>query len=371
MQASEGFSDACCFVRPAAADDEVSEGMRVLRLHKPYDLQFHDEPIPDLAPDEVLIRVGSVGICASDVHYYREGRIGDQVVQKPIVLGHEFSGVVAAVGSGVKTLQEGARVAVEPSRPCKQCDVCREGLTNICPNVQFFGTPPIDGSLREYLAWPAELCIQVSHTVSLDEAAMIEPLAVGLYAVDLAEMAGGETVAVLGVGAIGLSVLQAARVAGAAKIIVSEPIKERRELALNLGADVVIDPSTGDSTSQILEMTGRGVEIAFECAGMPDAVAQTAEIVRPKGRVVVVGIPEEDVYSFRASPCRRKELEIQMVRRSKNTAERGVEMVERGLVDVKSYVTHRFPFEKAGEAIELAWRKSDGVLRAVVNVSED
>lgn len=345
--------------------------MKVLRLHKPYDLQFHDEPVPDFGPDEVLIKVGSVGICASDVHYYREGRIGDQVVEKPIVLGHEFSGVVAAVGNGVSTLQEGARVAVEPSRPCRKCELCREGLTNICPNVQFFGTPPVDGALREYLAWPAELCIQVSHTVSLDEAAMIEPLAVGLYAVDLAEMAGGETVAVLGAGAIGLSVLQAARIVGAARIIVSDPIKERRDLALKLGADIAVDPTRADSTAEIVSQTGMGVEVAFECAGMPDAVAQTAEIVRPKGRVVIVGIPEEDAYTFRASACRRKELSIQMVRRSRNTAERGVEMLERGLVDVRSYVTHHFPLERAGEAIELAWKKSDGVVRAVVRVSEE
>lgn len=345
--------------------------MKVLRLHKPYDLRFHEEPVPDVGPDEVLIKVGSVGICASDVHYYREGRIGDQVVEKPIVLGHEFSGVVAAVGSNVTTLQEGARVAVEPSRPCKKCEMCAEGLTNICPNVQFFGTPPIDGSLREYLAWPAELCIQVSHTVSLDEAAMIEPLAVGLYAVDLAEMAGGETVAVLGAGAIGLSVLQAARVVGVSKIIVSEPIRERRELALRLGADIVVDPGRGNSTSEIVGHAGLGVDVAFECAGMPDAVAQTAEIVRPKGRIVIVGIPEEDAYCFRASPCRRKELNIQMVRRSKNTGERGVEMLERGLVDVKSYVTHRFTLEQAAEAIELAWKKTDGVLRAVVQVGAE
>lgn len=344
--------------------------MKSLRLHKPFDLQFHDEPIPDVGPDDVLIKVGSVGICASDVHYYKEGRIGDQVVTSPIILGHEFSGVVERVGSNVKTLTEGARVAVDPAQPCKQCEICKEGYPNLCPQVKFFGTPPIDGALREYLAWPAELCVQVSEEVSLDEAAMIEPLAVGVFAVDLAEMAGRETVAILGVGAIGLSVLQAAKIVGAGRIIVSEPIAERRDLAKKLGADIVIDPAAVDSTAAIKQETGAGVEVVFECAGMPDAVWQTASVVRPKGRIVIVGIPEGDNYTFDASLCRRKELNVQFVRRSRDTTERSVEMVERGMVDVKSYVTHRFPLDRAGDAIKLAGEKTDGVLRAVVQVGD-
>jgi len=344
--------------------------MRVLRLHKPFDLRYHDEPVPDIGPDEVLVKVGSVGVCASDVHYYREGKIGDQVVEKPIVLGHEFSGVIAKIGSDVKTLVEGARVAVEPSKACKQCELCKEGYANICPNVQFFGTPPIDGAFREYVAWPAELCIQIKDDVSLDEAAMIEPLAVGVYAVDLAEMAGRETVAILGVGAIGLSVLQAAKIVGAGKIIVSDPIAERRQLALKLGADIAIDPSATDLPDAVMRETGLGVEVVFECAGMPEAIWQTAQVVRPKGRVVVVGIPEEDQYCFGASKCRRKELNLQFVRRSRDTAERSVEMVERKLVDVASYATHRFPFDGAEDALKLAAEKIDGVVRAVIRVSD-
>lgn len=345
--------------------------MQVLRLHKPFDLRFHDEPAPVAGPDEVLLRVGSVGICASDIHYYREGRIGDQVVEKPLVLGHEFSGTVVEVGSRVRTFQPGAKVAVEPGKACGECGPCRDGYTNLCRNIVFFGTPPVDGSLREYLTWPAALCVQVSESTSHDEAAMVEPLAVGVYAVDLAEMAGGEQVVILGVGAIGLSVLQAARVVGAGKIVVSDPIAERRELALKLGADVAIDPAQGDSTNAMIEETSGGAEIAFECAGMPDAVWQSVEVLRPKGRVVVVGIPEEDSYRFPGSLCRRREVNIQLVRRSRDAAERSVEMVERGLVNVSSYATHCFPFCRAQEAFELAWRKADGVIRAVIRVSED
>ena len=345
--------------------------MKVLRLHKPFDMQFHDEPIPEIGPDEVLIKVASVGVCASDVHYYREGRIGDQIVKAPLVLGHEFSGTVVKVGENVTTLAEGARVAIEPGKPCMQCDVCKEGYTNLCPNVIFFGTPPVDGCLREYVAWSAELCIEVSHRVSMNEAAMVEPLAVGVYAVDLAEMAGGENIAILGAGAIGLSVMQAARVAGAGKLIVTDPIPERRELAKKLGADLVIDPANTDSTSQIVKETGGGAEVVFECAGMPDAIFQTSAIVRPRGRIVVVGIPEEDQYVFPGSLSRKREANIQFVRRSRDVGERSLEMVERNLIDVASFATHKFAFENAEDAYKLAMNKTNGVIRAVIQVSTE
>ncbi len=342
--------------------------MKVLRLHQPFDMRFSDEPVPDVGPDEVLIKVASVGVCASDVHYWREGRIGDQVVEKPLVLGHEFSGTVAKVGSAVTTLKEGTRVAVEPGKHCKQCRCCRDGYINLCQNIIFFGTPPVDGSLREYLAWPAELCLPVSDKVTLDEAAMIEPFAVGVYAVELAQMRGGESVAVLGAGAIGLSVMQAARVAGARKIIVTDFIAERRQLAARLGADVVLE--AGESaTERILSETGGGADLVFECAGMPDAVWQTTEVVRPKAKIVIVGIPEEDNYSFSGSLSRRREVNVQFVRRSKNTAEKSIRMLEKGDVDVKSYATHIFPFDRAEDAFKLAREKTDGVVRAVIRVS--
>ena len=341
--------------------------MKVLRLHKPFDLRLHDEPIPEVGQDEVLVKVASVGVCASDVHYYREGRIGDQVVEKPLILGHEFSATVVGVGRNVKTLTEGDRVAVEPGKHCKRCAPCRQGYINLCPNIIFFGTPPVDGSLREYLAWPAELCVRVSDSVSFDEAAMIEPLAVGVYSAELAEMAGGETVAVLGAGAIGLSALQAARAAGASKVVVTEPIPERRKLAAKLGADVVLDPAA-DSTSAIIEQTRGGADVVFECAGMPDAVWQTVEVARPRGRVVIVGIPEEDQYCFPAGLARHREVSVQFVRRSRNAAEKSVEMVENKLVDVASYATHRFPFERSEDALKLAADKTDGVLRAVIHL---
>ncbi len=345
--------------------------MKVLRLHQPFDLRFHEEAIPETGPDDVLVKIRSVGICASDIHYYSEGKIGDQVPEKPIVLGHEFSATVVKVGDRVRSLVEGARVAVEPSRPCRECPMCRLGNINVCPDVKFFGTPPTDGCLREYLAWPAELCLPVSESVSVDEAAMIEPLAVGVYAVDLAEIAGRETIAVLGAGAIGLSVIQAARIAGVGKIIVSEPIAERRELAGKFGADVLIDPNALDSTAAICEHSDGGAEIVFECAGTSVAISQTPRVAAIKGRIIIVGIPSARDYTFDASLSRRRGLNVQFVRRSKNTAERCIELVERKMVQVAPYATHFFPFDRSEDAFKLAMAKTNGVVRAIVRVSEE
>lgn len=343
--------------------------MKTVRLHAPYDLRMLDEPTPAVGPGDVLIRIKSVGVCASDLHYYSEGRIGTAVVEAPIILGHEPSGVIEAVGSAVTNLKPGDRVAVEPTKPCRQCEFCRSGHTNVCPNVEFFGTPPIDGCFRELVAWPSPLAIPIPDNVSFDEAAMIEPLAVGVHAAKLAELKGGESVAVLGAGAIGLSALQAAKVRGASRVIVSEPIAERRQIALKLGADAVIDTSAGGVTEQaIAANNGNEPDVVFECAGMPDAFVQAVEIVRTLGTVVFVGIPTEDHYCLPASLARRKELTVKFDRRSCNEAEESIDLVSRGLVDVKSYVTHAFPLDRVREALELAIAKSDGVVRAVVHV---
>ena len=343
--------------------------MRVIRLHKPFDLRMHDEPVPQPKAGEVLVRIKSVGICASDVHYYREGRIATSVVEQPLILGHEPSGVIEELGQGVTGLRAGARVAVEPAKPCWECDLCRAGYTNVCKDVEFFGAPPVDGALREFVAWPARLVVPIPDGVTFDEAAMVEPMAIGVHTVNLANMKGGESVAVLGAGAIGLSVLQAARLKKPSIIVVSEPVAERRQAALKLGADAVVDTCCADSAEQMLAANEDGeFDVVFECAGEPEAVWQAPELTRPLGTVVIVGIPVVDEYAFPGGVCRRKELTIQIVRRSRNTAEEAIRLIEQKLVDVASYVTHIFPVEKTKEALELAAGKADGVIRATIHI---
>lgn len=345
---------------------------------------MHDEPIPNPGPGEVRLKIMSVGVCASDLHYYRDGRIGTTVIEKPLVIGHEASGVVDAVGEGVTNVRVGDRVAIEPTNPCLECEWCKAGHFNVCPNVKFFGTPPENGCLRDYIVWPAELAIKVPDSMSMDEAAIVEPLAVGVYAAKLATKGDGAlfqqqkglrplfTVAIMGAGAIGLSALQAVKAMGAERVIVSEPVEERRELAKRLGASEVIDPSACDAVEEFHRLTdGFGPHIVIECTGEDDATLDASRIVRILGRVVVVGIPDAEDYTFEASVSRRKELTVIFCRRSNLAAETAIEWVAGGKVDGACMATHRFPLEQTEEAMKLAMAKSDGVVRAIIAVNSE
>ncbi len=356
--------------------------MRALRLHGPRDLQMHDEPVPEPGPGDVRIRIKSVGICASDLHYYRDGRISSTVITEPLVIGHEASGVVDAVGERVTDLAPGDRVAIEPAKPCMKCEFCLSGNYNVCPGIPFFGTPPTDGCLRDYVTWPASLALKIPHQpkrLSFDEIAMLEPLAIGVHAVWLAglEPSAGcdpvrmDCVAILGAGAVGLSVLQSLRAVGVSRVLVSDPVAERRKLALRLGADEVIDTSAVKPEDEIERLTGgHGVDIVFECAGEDDALRQACRAARVLGKVIVLGIPDGDDYTFDASSARRKQLSAVFVRRSNNTAERSIGLAVEGKVDLACLATHRFPLERTAEAMEFAIAKRDGVIRAIVAVSE-
>lgn len=341
--------------------------MRVLRLHAPLDTRMHDEPVPMPGPGEALVRVRSVGVCASDVHWWRHGRIGSNVLTNPLVLGHEAAGTVEAVGEGVVYLKPGQKVAIEPAKPCGRCEFCLSDNFNVCPSVMFFGTPPTDGCFREYIVWPASLMLPIPDSISMDEAAMLEPLAVGIYAADLASVRSGESAAILGAGAIGLSVLQSLKVCGAGEILVSDPVPTRREMALKLGADDVCDPSEVHEAADAMT-SGRGLDIIFECAGDSNAVRETARLARVLGRVLIVGIPKEDEYPFDAGAARRKQLKATFVRRSNLTGERAMELVRRGRIDAAGLATHTFSLEDTDNAMELAESKADGVIRAVIRL---
>ncbi len=344
--------------------------MRALRLHAPGDLRMSDEPIPVPSQGEALVKVCSVGICASDVHWWRDGHIGNTYLSEPLVLGHEASGIVEAIGEGVTGLTVGQRVAIEPAKPCMTCEFCLSGHFNVCPNVKFFGTPPTDGCFRDYITWPATLLIPIPDSISMDEAAMLEPLAVGVFAVELAEVTAGKTAVILGAGAIGLSVLQSLIAAGAKPILVSDPVPERREMAKKLGADAVCDPVNIHSEAELITSRS-GFDFTFECAGDMLAVKEASKLAKILGKVLVVGIPREDEYPFDAGAARRKQLTAIFVRRSNLTTERAVELVEKEQINVLDYVTHIFPLEKAGDALKLAESKADSILRAVVRVTEE
>lgn len=331
--------------------------MNVLRLHDIGDLRLGSEPVPQPRPGEVLLRVTAVGICGSDLHWLEEGSIGDAQVTQPLVLGHEFAGVVFSPDSDLS----GQRVAVDPALPCQVCEFCRGGYPNLCSDLHFAGHGLDDGALREYIAWPIGNLHPLPETISDEEGALLEPLGVALHAVDLGQIEPGSSVGVFGCGPIGLLVVQLARLAGAAEIIVTDRLQHRLEAAISMGATKSILVTDDWDFNEVWEVSaGRGVEVAFEVAVENLAVETAITAARPGGRVVLVGIPAENQTSFTASTARRKGLTIKLSRRMKFTYPRAIQLVEGDLIDLHSLVTHRFPLSQYQQAFQVAMRR-DGL----------
>lgn len=325
--------------------------MRTVRLHAARDIRFREEPDPTPAPGQALVRVTAAGICGSDIHWYREGGIGDARVGRPMVLGHEGAGVIA---SGPRA---GQRVAIDPAIPCGRCERCQAGDPNLCLDLRFSGHTDTDGMFRELIAWPGDLLFPVPDKLTDAAVAVLEPLGIALFSMDLGHPGPGATVGVFGCGPIGLLLVQLARLAGASRILATDVRAHRLEAAARMGATGCF-PAVGPAADEILEATaGRGVDVAFEVAGENPAVESAIAAARYGGRVVLVGIPEEDRTSFQASVARRKGLTIKLVRRMKHVYPRAIDLAQGGRLDLDSLVTHRFPLDRAGEAFEVAERR--------------
>ena len=329
--------------------------MKVLRLHQPGDMRLHDETEPVRGPDDALLRIAAVGLCGSDLQWLTGGGIGDAQLEQPLVLGHEFA---ALVESGEL---RGQRVAVDPSIGCGECEFCLEGNPNLCMAQRFSGHDKEDGALREYIAWPTGALFPLPDSLTYIDGVMLEPLGVAIHAVDLGHLKPDMTVGVFGCGPIGLLVMQVARLAGAATVIATEVLSHRLEAARALGATAVFQTDEGREASEIMKFTGgRGVDVAFEVSNDNSAVEAAIAAIKPGGRVVLTGIPSDNRTSFTASVARRKGLTIAIVRRMKRTYPRAIDLVENGLVDVRSLVSHRFPLSDFESAMELA-RKREGL----------
>ena len=328
--------------------------MKAVRLHAARDLRVHDEPVPAPSSGEVLLRVKAVGVCGSDLHWYNEAGIGDARLHHPLVLGHEFAGVIAT-GS-----RAGMRVAVDPALPCGQCEWCQSGHPNLCPHTRFSGHGKDDGALREFVAWPERALFPLPDAIDDAGGAMLEPLGVAIHTVDLARMRPGMHVGVFGCGAIGLLTLQVARLAGATRLFATDRRPHRLHAAQELGAtDVLLAEGEGhEESAAILAATGgRGLDVVFECAGDQHAVDAAFASVRIGGKVILCGIPSEDHTSFIASVARCKGLTIKLVRRMKHVYPRAIELVAHGLVNVHALITHRYKLEDAPRAFEIANRR--------------
>ena len=321
--------------------------MKAARLYAAGDLRVADEPEPIPGDGEVLVRVTAVGLCGSDLHWFDEGGIGDAVLAEPIVPGHELAGVIA---SGPRA---GQRVAVDPAIPCRRCEPCEEGHPNLCPHVVFAGHGT-DGAMRELMAWPEDRLHPVPDSIDDAAAAMLEPLGVAIHAHDLAHTRTAESVVVVGCGPIGLCTIQVAKAAGATPVVAVERLAHRREAAARW-ADVVLDPAATDYADALRAAVGPlGAHTVIECGGNDDAIDLSVAAARPGATVVLAGIPGEERSSFLAASARRKGLTFRMVRRMKEVYPRAIALVEAGLVDVASQVSHTFPLDDAARAFEVA-----------------
>ena len=344
--------------------------MKAALLHKPGDMRIEDIPEPRIAnPKDVLVRVHSVGICGSDVHYYLDGTIGGTVMTEPLIIGHEPAGEVVEVGSAVTSLQPGDRVAIEPAIHCGHCEHCVEGNPNLCSHIEFFGTPPQQGAYREMLVHREDLLFKLPPEVSTQAGAVLEVYGVAIHSVDLVGMKSGYDAAVLGAGPIGLSTARLAKLTGAVRVIVVEPIAERRKMAERHGADVVIDPTETDAVEAIRDLThGRGVDVVFEAAGVAETPQMSVDVCKNGGVIALIGIPYEDQILFRASSCRRKGLTIRMVRRMKHVYPRSIKLAASGLIHPEAMVTHVLPLERIANGFEMVSQRQEGVVKAMIEI---
>lgn len=326
-------------------------------------------PLPAIEKKtDVLIRMKTLGVCGSDIHYYVSGKIGSQVVQYPFAVGHEGAGQVEAIGEGVSSVKPGDRIAIEPAMPCWDCDQCNAGRPHTCRNLKFLGCPgQAEGSLSEYIVMPETSCIKIPDVMSYDQAAISEPLAIGVYAVKQSIPLEGAKVGIFGFGPIGMSVLLPALAMGAKEIYVTDKIDKRLEIARGTGATLTANPDKEDVVKKIEDAVPELLDVVFECCGEQDAIDNAVDLLKPGGKLMVIGIPEFERWSFPVDKSRHKELCIQNVRRQNEALQPALDLMAEGKVSVDAMATHRFKFEDSKKAFDLVAGYKDGVMKAMID----
>ncbi|MHC4623365.1 MAG: alcohol dehydrogenase catalytic domain-containing protein [Planctomycetota bacterium] len=329
-----------------------------------------DVPAPSIKKDkDVLLKVEMVGICGSDVHYYETGQIGSEIVDYPFVVGHECAATVKAVGRKVSHLKAGDRVAVEPAMVCHSCDQCKTGRENTCRNLMFLGCPgQVSGAMCEQIVMPEDCCFSINKNVTFAQAVLCEPLAIAVYAVRRAGLRKGSDVAILGAGPIGLSCLVSARAEHAKTCYVTEKVPERMDIARRNGATWAGNPDEQDVVTEILRQRGGGMDVVFECAGQQETIDQAIELLKPGGRLMLIGIPRVERISMVIENARRKEIALLNVRRQNNCTQAAIELVASGKVDVDFMATHKFKLEQTQDAFDIVSGYQDGAVKALIEI---
>ena len=334
------------------------------------EMAFEERDIPKAKDDEVLVKLEYVGICGSDMHYYETGAIGDYVVKPPFVLGHEPGGTVVEVGKDVKHLKVGDRVALEPGKTCGHCQFCKEGKYNLCPDVIFFATPPVDGVFQEYVAHEADLCFKLPDNVSPLEGALMEPLAVGFHAAIQGDAHLGQKAVVMGSGCIGLVSMMALKARGVSEVYVVDVMDKRLEKAMELGATAVINGAKEDVAERISQLThGEGVDLAIETAGTEITTRQAIQVVKKGSVIVLVGYSKTGEMTLPMSIVLDKELTFKTVFRYRHIYPMAIDAVASGKVNLKGIVTHEFTLDEVPKAMDYSMHNKADIVKAVIKVS--
>ena len=334
-------------------------------------VEIQEVEVPKPKPDEVLIKIEYVGVCGSDLHYYEHGRIGDFLVETPFILGHEAAGTVVETGSGVKDLKVGDRVALEPGKTCGKCEFCKSGKYNLCKDVIFFATPPVNGVFQEYVAHEAGLCFKLPENVSTMEGALVEPLAVGLHAASQGGATLGQTAVVTGTGCIGLCSLLSLKAMGVSKIIVVDIMEKRLQKALELGADYVINGKDEDAVERIMELTdGKGFDLGIETAGSQITASQLIKAAKKGSTIVFVGYSASGEMTLPIGMALDKELNFKTVFRYRNIYPMAIEAVSKGQIKVKDIVTNYFELDDIQNALDTCVKDKANVVKGVIKIGD-
>lgn len=341
------------------------KAMRLTGIRKMEMLEVNKPQI--IANDDVLIKMTDVGVCGSDVHYYTRGKIGSQVVEYPFTVGHEGAGIVAAVGSDVTRVKIGDAIAIEPATCCHHCDQCLAGREHTCRNLTFLGCPgQVEGCLSEYIVMKEQSCFPLGDKVTLEEGALSEPLSIGVYAVKMSVPMKGAKVGILGCGPIGLSVLLPAIAQGAEKVYVTDKLDYRLEYAKQAGATWTGNPIKEDVVKNVTEQESGLLDVVFECCGQPEAISNALAMLKPGGKLMMIGIPETDTLEFDMDNMRRKEICVQNVRRQNQCVQTALDMIANKDFDVNIMTTHYFNFEDTKKAFDLVDKYENGVVKAII-----
>lgn len=335
---------------------QIPRTMRASVLRAPGDIAIEERPVPAPAADEVLVKVSAVGVCGSDAHYYHDGRIGDFVVESPLVLGHEAAGTIVAVGADISDHRVGARVSIEPQHPDLASRETLTGHYNLCPHMRFYGTPPVDGAFAEYVTIRSGFAFDVPDTVSDDAAALMEPLSVAIAAVRKGGVSAGQRVLVTGAGPIGVVVAQAAVAFGATTVVISDPDLERGERATHFGP---IDPVVPSAVADLGPF-----DVAIECSGAPAAMDSALRSLRPAGTLVLVGMGPDNI-TVALPVLQNRELVVTGVFRYANTWPTAIELVRTGRVELDRLVTGHYALDETGTALRAV--ADSAQLKLIVN----